>query len=213
LFDAARQEPGRERSLEERRVFRKFLLYGLPLYLYGLELLLKTIAAVNSDSVAGPTLAGAGIGFLLPLTDLKPVQVDAALVAALAKAKAKVKFYSPTDKAFTDFVWLIFFVSLAAWMYSIYLTLQTFNTLHREVGLRSSEILSVNWPLMIGCAIFVVAIILSEIKEKIQTNFSEHEEVISAQTYFWSRFRHSSRIREIADPLATSDAGTKEQGL
>jgi hypothetical protein len=53
-------------------MFRKALLYGLPVYLYGLEFLLKLIANLKADSVAGPTLAGAGLGFLLPLTELKP---------------------------------------------------------------------------------------------------------------------------------------------
>jgi len=47
-------------------MFRKFLLYGMPVYLYALELLLKTMAAVQADSVAGPTLAGAGLASFCP---------------------------------------------------------------------------------------------------------------------------------------------------
>ncbi|MGA8271449.1 MAG: hypothetical protein WB919_07795, partial [Candidatus Sulfotelmatobacter sp.] len=64
-------------------MFKKVMLYGLPLYLYGLELLLKALATIKADSVAGPTLAGAGLGFLLPLTELKPVSIDPAVLLQL----------------------------------------------------------------------------------------------------------------------------------
>jgi len=79
-------------------VFRKILLYGLPVYLYGLEFLLRQMAKTHSDSLAGPTLAGAGIGFLLPLTELKKIQLEPALLAQLQTAKLQV--YSPLDKIF-----------------------------------------------------------------------------------------------------------------
>jgi hypothetical protein len=136
-------------------MFRKILLYGLPLYLYALELLIKAVASVNADSVAGPTLAGAGIGFLLPLTELKRIQVDPALLTQLKSAGASV--YSPRDKSFSDFVWVAFFLSLVAWMYSISLTLRHSSGSHGAV----------NWPLLIGCIIFVAAVVLAEVKEKI----------------------------------------------
>jgi len=136
-------------------VVRKILLYGLPIYLYGLELLLKAMANVTADSVAGPTLAGAGIGFLLPLTQLKTVAVaDQNLQAELAKMRVKV--HKTSDEQFTDFVWFAFFLSLAAWMFSIYLTLKP---IQPPVPL--------NWPLSIGCVIFVISIVLAEIKERV----------------------------------------------
>jgi hypothetical protein len=135
-------------------MFRKVLLYGLPLYLYGLEFLLKTIASFTQDSIAGPTLAGAGIGFLLPLTELKTVHIDSKLEKALAGLGAVA--HSPRDKSFSDFVWVAFFVALGAWMFSIYLTLRHVNVPQL-----------VNWPLMIGALTFVVSIILTEIKERI----------------------------------------------
>src|SRR4051794_6393384 len=45
-------------------MFRKVLLYGMPVYLYGLELLLKTMANVHADSVAT---------FPLKIRHLRPV--------------------------------------------------------------------------------------------------------------------------------------------
>ncbi len=135
-------------------MFRKILLYGLPLYLYGLELLLKAIANVTADSVAGPTLAGAGIGFLLPLTELKSVVIDAPLAQALTALNAVA--YSPRAKTFSDFVWVMFFLSLGGWMYSIYLTLH-----------RAGQPQAINWPFVIGAVTFAVSIGLSEWRERL----------------------------------------------
>jgi hypothetical protein len=139
------------------QMFRKILLYGLPIYLYGLELLLKASAKVTIESFAGPTLAGAGIGFLLPLTELKPVPIDANLIKQLQDVGAKV--YSPRDKTLCDLVWVAFFLSLGGWMYSIYLTMQPLVT--------NSTSKLVNWPFTIGCIIFLVSILLAEVKERI----------------------------------------------
>jgi hypothetical protein len=133
-------------------MFRKVLLYGLPVYMYVLESLLKTVASVTSDSLAGPTLAGAGIGFLLPLTDLKQIQIDPAIAAQVARANARL--YSPRDKMFTDLVWLSFFLALAAWMYSIFLTMKPSGA-------------QFNAPFLIGCAIFIASIGMAEVKERI----------------------------------------------
>jgi hypothetical protein len=106
--------------------------------------------------VAGPTLAGAGIGFLLPLTQLKPVKVEAELQKQLDAIKANI--YSSSDRSFTDFIWLAFFVCLLGWMYAIFLTLKpTANPLPS----------SLNTPLTLGCLIFFVSIVLSEFKERV----------------------------------------------
>ncbi len=134
-------------------MFRKILLYGLPVYLYGLELFLKTVAAVGSESLLGPTLAGAGIGFLLPLTDLKPVAVPEEVQKELANLKASV--YSARDKVLVDCVWVAFFISLGAWMYSVFLS---FPPAHQP---------ALSLPAAIGCGVFVISLILSEIKERI----------------------------------------------
>jgi len=141
-------------------VFRKVLLYGLPIYLYGLELLLKALASIQADSIAGPTLAGAGLGFLLPLTELKDVPVDPTTKKALDAKKASA--YSKNDKTFCDFIWTCFFVSLGAWMYCMYLTLK----LPRETG----SVL--NRSLAIGCIVFLGSVALTELKERLKWNRS-----------------------------------------
>jgi hypothetical protein len=141
-------------GLYSTAMFKKLMLYGLPVYLYGLELLLKAFAAIKADSVAGPTLAGAGLGFLLPLTELKSVTVDSEVRQKLEETKTAI--YSRTDKSFSDFVWVCFFSSLILWMWCIYLTLHP-----------SQEASYVNKSFAIGCIIFVGSVVLTEIKERI----------------------------------------------
>jgi hypothetical protein len=135
-------------------LYRKILIYGLPIYLWALELFVRTIGHLPGDSVAGPSLASAGIGFLLPLTKLKPVLIDPALLAKLQGRN--VQIYSPKDASFSDLVLLIFILSLGAWMYSIY------DTVHSQ-----RRWPFVNVSLLIGCIIFVVSIVCSEVKERI----------------------------------------------
>jgi hypothetical protein len=135
-------------------MFKKIMLYGLPVYLYGLELLLKKFATIKADSVAGPTLAGAGLGFLLPLTELKAIPISPEVRAKLEESKAAV--YSRTDKSFSDFVWVCFFGALVLWMWCIYLTLHP-----------SSAGGYLNRSFAIGCIIFLASIVLAEIKERI----------------------------------------------
>ena len=141
-------------------MFRKVLLYGLPVYLYALELFLKSVANISQDSVAGPTLAGAGIGFLLPLTEFKDVTTLPADVATALKSKGG-KAYAENDKKLVDFIWLTFFLSLIGWMYSLRLTFSG-----AQLVWQVSSI-PLNVSLTIGCAVFVASIILTEMKEAI----------------------------------------------
>ncbi|WP_321935382.1 hypothetical protein [Paraburkholderia sp. J8-2] len=134
-------------------MFRKILVYGLPLYLYALEALIRTIGAIHTETVLGPTLAGAGIGFLLEATDLKPMKLSPDVVAALGKLDAKV--YSEREKRLVDFIWLAFCLSLGAWMYSL------FCTFHPEAGPVAYA------SLFIGCGVFFVSIVLSAVKENV----------------------------------------------
>jgi hypothetical protein len=142
-------------------MFKKAMVYGLPVYLYGLELLLKAFAAITADSVVGPTLAGAGLGFLLPLSELKAIySIDPEVLRKLEAGKAAA--YSPRDKTFSDFVWVCFFLALGFWMWCIYLTMHVSSESRWQV-----HGWYFNKSLAIGCIIFVVSIVLTEVKERI----------------------------------------------
>jgi hypothetical protein len=136
-------------------MIRKILLFGLPVYLYVLEVLLKTVASLKSESLLGLTLAGAGMGFLLPLTELKKVNVRGRTADYLDRINATV--YSRRDKTFVDGVWFVFFVSLVAWMYALFLTFKQTQPSAAWINLQE----------VIGILIFVISVVLSEVKERI----------------------------------------------
>jgi hypothetical protein len=137
-------------------MFKKVLIYGLPVYLYGLESLMKALASIKADSVAGPTLAGAALSLLVPLTEFKTVPLSGSAVKQLDALGADAHLRK--DKNFIDFIWLFFFVSLGAWVLCIYLTLRP------PQGLRNSA----NLSLMIGCIIYLSAVALAELKERLR---------------------------------------------
>jgi hypothetical protein len=136
-------------------VFKKILAFSLPLYLYGLEYLLKALASINSDSVAGPTLAGAALSFLLPLTEFRSVSVPAATRKRLSAIGADA--HLEKDKTFVDLVWLVFFVSLGGWMLCIDLTL-------RPLRLFGTYL---NDSFIIGSIIYVGSVVLTIRKERL----------------------------------------------
>ena len=131
---------------------RKILVFGLPIYMYVMEVLLKTMASITSESLFGITLAGAGIGFLLPLTELKRIQVTGRAGEFLQSVHLEA--YSVKDKRVVDVAWVAFLSSLLAWIYALFLTFK-----HSNAG-------GSVWPTVIGGGIFVCAVVLSEIKER-----------------------------------------------
>ena len=141
-------------------MFRKVLLYGFPIYLYVLERMVRALANVPiENSFAGPTLAGAGILFLIPLTALKrvpDVDVDPKVHAALMQMN--VTIHSRRDESFCNFVWLMFLISLLAWIFSMYITFRTLPHMLPS---------TIPWSFVIGCLIFFISVVLAEIKERI----------------------------------------------
>jgi hypothetical protein len=107
------------------------------------------------SSVAGPTLAGAGLGYLIPLTELRPAPVGVFLERMLEEQNLCAMSYQ--DKSFAEMVWVAFFVSLGAWMYSLYLILP---------GNAAGPALMVNWSVVIGGAVFFGSVLLSESRER-----------------------------------------------
>lgn len=124
------------------------LIYGFPLTLLGFEWGLRTMLAVDSGGFTGPTLAAAGLSFLMPLTKPKkknlPGHDD---VIAVSKA----------DAALTPILWISVFAFLFSWSWSCYVSLKLPND--TTFGFASH--------LVIGGAVYIVSLLLTAIKEKV----------------------------------------------
>ncbi|MFV8570242.1 hypothetical protein ACNQ6O_03435 [Marinobacter sp. SBS5] len=124
------------------------LIYGFPLTLLGFEWGLRTMIGVDSFGFTGPTLAAAGLTFLMPL--VKPKQ----------KKISGHEGYVVTTKADATLIpllWLFVLAFLFFWSWSCYVSVKLPD--HTTLGLPSH--------LAIGSGIYIVSLILTAVKEKV----------------------------------------------
>ena len=133
-------------------MIRKMLIYGLPIYLVGLEILLRIVINKESIDFAGPTLGGSGLGILVTLTEHKEVNLTAAAQRALEARSARA--FLSKDQKFIEFVWLMFLLMLAGWLATLYLSIE---------GL-GKDLLIFPLPLIIGAVSYLIAIVSAEFK-------------------------------------------------
>lgn len=126
------------------------LIYGFPLVLLIFERGLRTILHVDSMCFTGPTLAAAGLSFLVPLT--KPKQT-----AVAVEDYGKVTIMTGFETQFIVFVWLLVLGYLFCWSWSCYESLKCPN--HQIFGMVSH--------LFIGICAYAGSLIMTFIKEKI----------------------------------------------
>ena len=93
----------------------KVLVYGFPLLLLVFEWGLRTVMHVDSSGFTGPTLAAAGLSFLMPLTKLKTKLID-------IPGGDPVLVMSRADEQLVGLIWLLVLSSLFAWAFSCYLS-------------------------------------------------------------------------------------------
>ena len=126
------------------------LTYGFPLILLVFEWGLRTLMLVDTSGFIGPTLAAAGLSFLIPLT--KPKRIDV-LVPSLPDALVTSK----RDQEFVGLIWLLFLASLFAWSASCY------------TSIRFPENRVFGWPVhfVIGLGTYLLSLIMTFVKEKI----------------------------------------------
>ena len=104
--------------------------------------------SVDSTGFAGPTLAAAGLSFLMPL--IKPKQ-------KLIPGHDNVIAISKAEAAFMPFLWLFVFAFLFCWTWSCYMSL----VFPRD------KTLGFDSHLVIGGSLYSISLILTAIKEKV----------------------------------------------
>ena len=126
------------------------LIYGFPLVLLLFEWGLRSLMAVDSSGFTGPTLAAAGLSFLVPLTKPKSLNVQ---VAGMPNAVVT----SRADNQFVATTWILVFVFLFVWSWSCY------------VSIKSPEhnVFGVAKHLLIGGIAYLVSLVMTFVKEKV----------------------------------------------
>ncbi len=90
------------------------LSYGFPIYLIGVEMLFRFVTGVDTSSFIGPTIAAAGITFLIPLTVPKPVTLP--IESQTLVIPDGYELVSSRDSEFIKFTWIFILIGTLIWM-------------------------------------------------------------------------------------------------
>lgn len=126
------------------------LIYGFPLTLLAFEWGLRVILSVDSTGFTGPTLAAAGLSFLMPLTKPKKKNLS-------AHHGYNVVVMSKADSILTPFLWICVFAFLFSWAWACYVSIK----------LPGNKTLGFDSHLVIGGSVYILSLILTAIKEKV----------------------------------------------
>jgi hypothetical protein len=126
------------------------LTYGFPLILLAFEWGLRTVLVVDARAFTGPTLAAAGLSFLVPLARPKILSVQ------VAGARSAIVI-SKGDHHLIPVVWLLVLIFLFAWSGSCY----------ASVRYPQHTVWGVDTHLFIGLGAYLLSLVMTFIKEKV----------------------------------------------
>jgi hypothetical protein len=137
-------------------MFHTGLIYGFPFILMLFEWGFRQVIGADTLGFVGPTLAAAGVTFLVPLTKPNQVRISEKVKNALMQ-KGITAVYEK-DQNFIYFVYFILLISSFVWLWSCFVSMTTpndlvFSTFPTHVG--------------IGFINYITAIILCWYKEAI----------------------------------------------
>lgn len=124
------------------------VIYSFPLTLLVFEWGLRTILNVNSSGYTGPTLAAAGLSFLMPLIKPKLKEIP---------GETKLVAMSIAESRLIPFLWMFILIFLFAWASSCYVSIKFPE--HQLFGFDSH--------LVIGGSLYAISLILTAIKENV----------------------------------------------
>lgn len=128
----------------------KILIYGFPLLLLLFEWGLRTVMKVDSSGFTGPTLAAAGLSFLIPLTKLKTRTVD-------VPGADSVLVMTRADEQLVGLIWLLVLASLFSWAVSCY-----FSVAHAELKAYGSPV-----HFLIGLGTYILSLVMTAVKGRV----------------------------------------------
>ena len=99
------------------------LNWGFPFYLIVLEVLFRGVTGLDTSSFIGPTIATAGLSFLLPLTQPKNISDSLhSRTLEVVQSNGGIAVNS-NDQALLPFIWLSILIGFLIWFWSSHLAL------------------------------------------------------------------------------------------
>lgn len=141
--------------------------YLLPLFLVAIEWIVRLSSKTDSTDLLGPTLAAVGIGYIIPATVVKTVELhvfdniteqEKEVIATQMRARG-LSFVPEKDRNYAIICLIALFAMMVLWLLDIYLVKQRPN-------LTFIWVKSYIW---VGLLNMIIGFVLSEAKEKIVT--------------------------------------------
>ena len=124
------------------------LIYGFPFTLLGFEWGLRTILKVDASGFTGPTLAAAGLSFLMPLVKPKKTSMS---------SFGNYIYISRAESNFMPVLWIAFIAFLFCWTWSCYMS----------IVFPHDKTWGIDNHLLIGGVMYSISLIFTFIKEKV----------------------------------------------
>jgi hypothetical protein len=134
-------------------MLKRVLAYGFAFFLLLLEWVFRKLANLNSHEFIGPTLAAAGVGFLVPL--ISPKTVVPTLPEEAKKQLDGYYIIPKKQQRLVEITLLFLFLLIASWVYDLYLVCKP-----------TSGLLGIS-PISLGLVTYLAAVVLAEIKESV----------------------------------------------
>ncbi|MGY4349799.1 hypothetical protein ACVWXM_006292 [Bradyrhizobium sp. GM7.3] len=133
-------------------MLKRFLLYGMPIYLlvaeFGIRSLLSYMPGRTEEIsiiLTGPTIAVGGLSLILPALTPKPVPLPPGV-------PPNTIVINRSDQRLIELAIISVFLLFLAWVFSLYLTHPTPPS---------------NWALVIGLITYIIGIVFTEAKEQV----------------------------------------------
>ena len=133
------------------------LIYGFPLYIVLIELLVRAFLAIDTQAFVGPSLAAVGLGFLVPLLHLKDRASEYGEAVDKEAQEKEAILVTKKDLDFLMVVIAILLLLLVLWVVSLVLSVQ--DPIPR-LGI-------IPIPYLSGVPSYIIGIVLSVVKESI----------------------------------------------
>lgn len=133
-----------------------FLIYGFPIYFILFEMIFRGVSGVDTTGFIGPTLAAAGLSFLLPLTKPKRFDVPSS-IAEIIDGIEDVQIISKKDERLIGFILIFIVLGFAVWAWSCSVSLKSPQDklwiIRKQVG--------------IGSINYIMGVVFSLLKERV----------------------------------------------
>lgn len=126
------------------------LIYSFPLILLLFEWGLRSLLGVDAGTYIGPTLAAAGLSFMVGVTRPKEIAVT-------IPGRPNVIVISTADRNLVGLAWLLLLLALFAWSAAVVVALRSPTDTAYGISIHR----------LIGTATYLISVILVAIKERV----------------------------------------------